>query len=509
MARRDPYPHLPLIEDWAAQSTLRLLWDRLGALREGTTLERSRLADDAETAGTLQGLLLEVQQLLSREGGLRLRKREVDPIGQLEILSNQYFAIENQPTLPIFCHYMEAFSRYTRNASEVQDQLVAIANAGYGGIRFLDILNNQPNWFNREVGPRNIEVDGVPIDATTDYYAKLHEFLLDCKSLGLRVNWSRGDLSPYSQSELEEHFTNLGLIAARVGVDVIAVFEAVNEYYDNGVDLAALPSLLDAFSEKAGTTMLRALSSPQPGPTGNLVGGALATHSEGMPLAMVHGDRRQDLVYKMQEIYDLRNGFIIGATWWPDKPVWQDEPPGSGTSTTGESSQMDEQGLSLMALLSLLCEQPYSVVLKNGVYWNSSLSSDVGFHHVPAAISLLPDDLMQWETLTNNVHSARADIEIDCPAGPPYLSDLSRTIPFITQRISLSRGKIAAVLYGGKGTLTIRARQRRITGSIYRIVLGAPYVSLVGAFDMESGGTHTLGYDPDTVRGCLIIGSMG
>ena len=221
MARQRPFPHLPLVEDPAVQSSARLLWDRVAALHDGVGEEQAALIAGARAAEAIPALLRREQFLFGYDAlGLPHRRGPSPPTtpetAQLTVINNGYYVRNGQPVLPIMCHYMEAFSRYTRNENQVTDELTAIKEAGYTGIRFLDVLNGQPYWVGREVNPINVTSNGVFVDKTTQYYAKLKNFVSLCKDLGLLVNWSRGDLIPYSVAQRAEHFANVGAIANEV-----------------------------------------------------------------------------------------------------------------------------------------------------------------------------------------------------------------------------------------------------------------------------------------------------
>ena len=498
MARQRSFPHLPLVQDAAVQSSARLLWDRVGALHDGVGQEQTALAAGARAAGDIPALLERERLLLTYSGdGFRPGTGgPTAPADQLAIINNQYYERNGQPLLPIMCHYMEAFSRYTRNESQVADELSAIKAAGYTGIRFLDILNNQPFWTGREVNPINVNRGGISITKTSNYYGKLKDFLLLCESTGLLVNWSRGDLQPYSSSQREDHFSNVGTVAREVGINTIAVFEGVNEGFDNGIsDIASLLPLLNIFSQQAGASMLRALTSPQ---TAEAVD-VLADHSYGVPLAMAHGARGGNLAAKLGAIHAIRRDY------WPGKLVWQDEPPGTATSGTTNQYEMDEQGLALMAVESLICDQAYSVMLKNAVKWNDTLSDDAGFYTVPAAVAMLPNDLMQWSHILGRENSGAELTSVD----PSILG------PAVDQRFNLEQGKIVAIVYpfvslaaGGTDT-RIRSVNRRWVGSAYKFISDSPYVEEFDTFDLEKDEEQTLDYDPEDVRGCLLLGSVG
>lgn len=501
MAKRPPFSHLTQVKDMAAQATMRLLWDQFEVLQERTEREQSVLAGGLKTSTVVPGLIRRAQQI--QASGVAEPPDTgppppppLPPSSQLTIVDNQYFQRDGQPVLPIFCHFMEAFSLYTRDPATVTSELTAIANAGYTGIRFLDVLNGQPYWEGREINPIDVESEGIDIDATPDYYTELEDFLTLCRDKGLLVNWSRGDQYPYSQDDRETHFTNLGNLANNIGIDVIGVFEGVNEYFTNGVELDTLLPLMVRFSDEAGTGMIRALSSPYIAEAA----GNLAETSDGVPLAMAHGLREGNLITKMRAIYSVREDF------WPGKPVWQDEPPGSGTGSTEEQDEMDEQGLPLMAVLSLLCDQPYTVVLSNGVRFYDAISDEVGFATVPAAVAALPNDLMQWPQVITAGDTAA---ELESPDGDPSISGPGADNPWIDQRFDLAQGKLAAVIYGGAGTIRIRPRHRKWVGNVYKFTDDSPYLELVNSFNLEKDEIQELSYNPDDVRGCLILGDVG
>ena len=239
--------------------------------------------------------------------------------------------------------------------------------------------------------------------------------------------------------------------------------------------------------------MLRAVSSPR---TAEMPG-TLASHAQGVPIAMAHGARGGNLATKLAAIR------VVRADYWPGKLVWQDEPPGTTSSATANQHEMDDQGLALMAVQSLLHDQAYTVMLKNAVRWNDTLADDAGFRTVPAAIAKLPNDLMQWPQAMRRLQDGAELI----PA------DASIEGPGIDQRFDLSQGKIAATVYslqspGGANT-RIRSTNRRWVGSAYKFTNDSPYVEEFDTFDLEKDEEQTLDYDPSAVRGCLLLGEIG
>ena len=506
MAKHRPFPHLPLVDDPAVQASARLLWDRAATLHDGIGEEQAALIAGARAIEDIPALLRQDPTRRSRVDDVKPgRCRPTTRIHESQLITEKFtrtgadwaaFLRDGQPILPIMWHYMEAFSRYTRDRSQVEEELKAIKAAGYTGIRFLDILNVQPFWEGREVNP----IDVPDVAKTERYYEKLEDFLAYCKEIGLLVNWSRGDLEAYSSDQRTEHFTRIGEIACAVGVETIAVFEVVNESDLNGFtdDFEGLLPLLNTFFSKAGTTMLSALSSP-------LVAedeGELARTSAGVPIAMAHGHRGNDLYNKLFAIRVIR----AAGELWPGKAVWQDEPPGAGTSGTDSPEEMDEQGMTLMALQALLHDQAYSVTLKNAVRWNSTFSKDAGFYAVPAAVAKLPNDLMTW------LPAIRSEPNWPIPGVHPKAELIAHDLaqgPLIEQRTSFQQGsgRIAAIAYRKVGVFDtgIRSMKRRWKGSAYRFTNEPPYVVKFDTFDLSKGDHTSLNF-PSGTRGYLLIG---
>ena len=170
------------MEDPAVQSSARLLWDRVATLHEGVGEEQAALIAGARAAEDIPALLQREQFLFGYDALSPRPKGGPSPFispdtTQLTVIGNQYYVRDGQPVLPIMCHYMEAFSRYTRNENQVTNELTAIKEAGYTGIRFLDVLNGQPYWAGREVNPINVISNGVSVNKTTQYYTKLKNFV--------------------------------------------------------------------------------------------------------------------------------------------------------------------------------------------------------------------------------------------------------------------------------------------------------------------------------------------
>lgn len=296
--------------------------------------------------------------------------------------------------LPTLCHFGEAFSAFVRRPAEVIRQLKAIADAGYHGIRFWDILGyydqNRPGdskawkaWAGKEVTPVEfIAFSGRVIPPTPDYYVQLEKFLHALRALGLTAHHSRGDCNSIPFSAILAHCMKVSEVQQKVGLEVICLNEALNEAWQNGVpEPERLDQMLTMFSPRT----LRATSAGTSEHPDDMMP-MLTAHAD---VWAVHGDRG---AYKLEHIFAL--GYNGPGRLSP-KPGWQGEPtgPGQGVSVGREDSP---EMLGLMAASALMTRQAWVYMSGFGVFWDGAIESQPGFYEVAQVKDMLPRDVMTF-----------------------------------------------------------------------------------------------------------------
>jgi hypothetical protein len=316
-------------------------------------------------------------------------------VGQLRT-AHGGFTDDNGPLNPCFCHFMEAFSAFVRRPDEVRHQLAAIAEAGYHGIRFLDILGFYDSyWIGREVTPYTFTAhSGATIHATQNYYAQLEEFLVACGAAGLAVHHSRGDLNGLTPSQLFEHADRVARIYSDIGHHVCALAEGNNEDWQNGaLGPVNLRRMVLPFRERH---ILTGSSCP-PGASEERTD--LLEYRVGVDVSIVHGYRGGHWWDKARHCFSLGyEGKVF--------EIWQGEPtgPGNDVSATENRSELEDPvwgpaRLCAMALNAALAKQAWTYMSGFGVRWNGPIESQPGFRDVPAALRLLPEDLATFSRL--------------------------------------------------------------------------------------------------------------
>lgn len=404
------------------------------ARQQGQSAEEAR-AMAVRTVCGWYGLPLPVPPVVGLQGRL-----QVDRLG---------FRDAAGPVLPLFCHFGEAFSAFTRRPAEVRDELARIKAAGYHGIRFWDVLGFwDMAWRGREVSPVPFTAhSGAGVRATPNYYGQLADFLRLCQDLQLKVHHSRGDMNSWTTPMIEQHLLQVAQVQQAVGLDVVAINEVCNEAWQNGVpspdELKRLAGLLPR-----GT--IRATSAAN-----DDYGGEVPSSFDqfALDVHIVHGYRGGDTHNRIGHI------MAVGYETVPEKkvPVWQGEPAGPGSGVTvGQENHVE--GLCLMAMMALSTHQGWVYMSSHGVFWNGSLSTMPGFAEVPKACAVIPADIQNgWDIFhggerwrDKRIFEANADGTLRCD--------------------HMVRGaQFQALIYGTPKAWTIPVR-RSFTGEIIRPV---------------------------------------
>lgn len=313
--------------------------------------------------------------------GARLSAHPSPLVGRLRI-ENGVFRDDTGPVLPIFCHFGEAFSRYTRDRDAVRRQLDVIAQAGYHGIRFWMALTNR-YWAGREVSEA----------FTRDYWGNLRDFLRDLEARQLRAVISQGDISPADIPDRVGHMRQLADVLDQVGTaNTTAIIEGGNESWQNGESDPRKLAQFVQLIENRHPEVLKTLSSP-PGETPAELD---AWSVDPADMFDVHGYRGGNWWDKVRHI------FSIAYEGNPKRRLgWQGEPtgPGDAVSVTQNKQELDDDTLAGMAAMSLVSRQAWCYMSGQGVRFDSPIEAQPGFFSVPRVRDALPRDVMGFQRL--------------------------------------------------------------------------------------------------------------
>lgn len=292
------------------------------------------------------------------------------------------FLDDTGPVLPIFCHFGEAFSRYTRDRDAVRRQLDTIAQAGYHGIRFWTVLSGQ-YWAGREVTEA----------FTPDYWGQLRDFLLDIRARQLRAVISQGGTTPQDIPDRRAFARRLSDVLDQTGTaDVVAIIEGANESWQTGEpDPRRLAEFVGWIHDRH-PEVLYTISSP-PGETRDELNAWSLPPAD---LFDVHGYRGGHWWDKVRHI------FSITYEGQPDKRLgWQGEPtgPGAAVSVTQNKQELDDDTLPAMAAMSLMARQAWCFMSGAGVLFDYPIDQEPGFWTVPRVRAALPADVMSFSRL--------------------------------------------------------------------------------------------------------------
>lgn len=384
----------------------------------------------------------EIENEIDRIHGREPRWGELDPLppppppiaGQLRS-DGRGFLDDSGPVLPLGCHFGEAFSAFVRRPDAVKAQLEVIKAAGYDFVRFWDVLGYYPAWLGREVTPSPFTSrDGRSIRATPDYYEQLRRFLRACADIGLRVQWSRGDMNAFSTAAWQAHFSRLADLAAETST-TIALFEGLNEAWQNGADH---PTFLLGYTDIVRQRVPQALYGLSCPPGASEDPEPVREWSPSGMLPIIHGfrggtyaDRIRHIFSEGYEVFPLINRRL----------GWQGEPSGPGSGVTvGQTN--NTEALVLMAAMSLMARQTWVYMSGRGVFWDGPIQDQLGFAEVPQMRAKFPKDLMRWPTLCHGGQTWQ---------GARVFVDDSNGARRRDQAIS-SDGRVMAVCYGTKAS---------------------------------------------------------
>jgi len=390
------------------------------------------------------------------------------------------------PVLPLLCHFGEAFSAWVHHRrDDVRAELRVIKDAGYLGIRFWDVLGyhdrNRPGepswtaWAGKAVTPVGFTAwSGARVDATPNYYTQLSEFLGVVKELGLLVHHSRGDLNGMTWQQIVDHVTLVGSVQRAVGLEVVAVNEALNEAWQNGVPE---PEKLKELCRLMPSATIRGTSAGDDG-----YGGETPEMLNKMKfqVAMIHGYRGGESVNRIAHIHALYQTLVDAGV-----PGWQGEPAGPDSSVATEGNV---EALCLMAAMALSVKQGYVNHPANGAFWKSTMTQSPGFWEVPKVVKLLPVDIMSW----NVIHGGDRFRGTRVFAAPPT-HDWR-----VDQMFKPDSRQFQAILYGKPGTYHVPVERS------CKVEIIHPVTHERHGFVLEKGQSWAVSFE----RGRLIQGEL-
>jgi hypothetical protein len=211
-------------------------------------------------------------------------------VGQLRALGNG-FADDTGPRQVRFTSWFPALRIWRDDRAEAERTLDLIAEAGWHGIRIFTAVGSSW-WDGREVVPYTyVRDDGRQIWVWPDYGTVLESFLAACLARGLRLHLTAGDLQivapGWDQKVMLAQF--VARAANTVGPEVIGLYEACNEGWQNGVETPyAARQLCSAFHSICPQPLVGTSSPPSD------EGADQLAWSEGMPILIMHGPRDRE-----------------------------------------------------------------------------------------------------------------------------------------------------------------------------------------------------------------------
>lgn len=288
------------------------------------------------------------------------------------------FRDDSGPVLPVLCHAGDLFSRYARGqVAEVRALLAAIAGAGYHGVRTWTVLAGD-YWRGREVGPQ----------ATAHYWALVADFARELDAAGLGWLVSQGDALRVVTTTAEREAFARRLVET-LPRDVVLGVDCGNEVWQNGEpDPARLVPMARVFAA-AWPDVALSLSSP-PGEEKHELD---AWSLDPATVFDVHGYRGGHWWDKVRHI------FSIPYEVRPARPLgMQSEPFGPGALVSASQNKHELHGdvMRAAAVMSLMARQAWVYFSGPGVMSDAGedLRAMPGFAETPAAVALLPRDVM-------------------------------------------------------------------------------------------------------------------
>ena len=441
-------------------------------------VDTGELLGDAERIGAWESFETEGWIDAIRGGGVTLLHGRMTHQGRVLVDATG-------PRAYAVCHFMEAFSLFTRNEGTARAQLEAVARV-YPAIRVCDTLGYYDYWRGREVAPHAFTAKGgYGVPATPDYWGALVRFYQVLASLGLKAHHSRGDLQMFgSRSAIRDHIAQVCRTLRDAGLqDVVEIHEVCNEPPYNGVKTPADARYLAGAirTETPGTLVCHGAPGNSEEPD------ELRAWAEGADVGSVHGLRPGPWVDVLRHIFSIRR-----EGWGdPNQCGIQGEPFGPGSDVSGTRHDGDPLGrsddvefLAAAGLLSTLTAQRWCYMSGYGVRWNGDLHRQPGFGEVARAVSSLPNDVFGWDT----TRGGSSNNPFRSPTGYHGDPGVSSGPARIDGAIA-GDGRYGVLVYGGKAPYVVAA-----TRALAFDIVNPATLQVEQTGTLAAGQTLTLSY---------------
>jgi hypothetical protein len=343
-----------------------------------------------------------------------------------------------------------------RRPAEVETQLRIIKDADYDCIRFWDNLGEySEGWRGKEISPFSwTNGDGVRVEAAPHYYDQLKRFLQLLKRVGLNAQHSRGDLGRAKPAvplaQVVQHSNQIAALYDVVGWDVLALYEANNEDFQNGnFGLAGLLRIVEPIKARGAL-----VASSCPGGCSEEKA-ELRAYSRGFSVRYYHSDRGGDAVHRLMARFSIGYDAPQEAPFlgWDGEPIGPKHDPGPGVSI---NSTEDAEEIGLLHTMTLVGARSASTYMsQRGVFWTGPIHRQSGFYVTPrmrAVLRTFAPDVMRWPLY----HGARREAVLRSPDG--YMGDagVSHGPARLDQAVSTDRRRVVALIYGGRSPRRVR-----------------------------------------------------
>jgi len=325
--------------------------------------------------------------------------------GTLRCVDGRYFADDLGAVSPRGFHFGEIFSIWLRDPVRARALLRQVLAAGFDFVRpwfTLNVGNRFDSyWVGRDCGPK----------FWPTYYTEVQAFLEFCALIGLRVQFSFGDLKSFNDAEENALFDGIADIFDRspLAKSAVILFEGLNEARDTGDRDDKEPQEIERLVNRVRTRhpdLLYALSAY----TGHEDAETLRAWTPSwMRFILVHSYRAGTLSDKirhlMNECYELAKAVREGL-----RISWRGEPCGTGkyvSATDNTHEMLDPQAMHLYCLAQNLGPGSVMYFSSVGVICDEPLEAMAGFDSVCALLDLLPRGIGAWDRLFHGGASNR------------------------------------------------------------------------------------------------------
>jgi hypothetical protein len=319
----------------------------------------------------------------------------VDPVdpgenrlkGVIRILSGEKgFTDDTGQVNPVFCHVGDLVSLWCRGKRDIAHEIMRdVVKAGYHGIRAWTVLGmpGQPYWAGREVGPH----------IQADYWQQIGELAAAFQRYELYWLISQGDMAANftSTNERCDFMRKLAETVKPYGIGFGV--DGGNEAWQNGeADPNRLRAIVDAFRDVYPLEVWSLTDGPE--------------------------ESKENLDKYDGSVYDV-HGYRGGHSWDKTRHIFsipyegkperrlgiQSEPtgPGKHVSVTDNKEELNTDVQCLLAIQSTQCRQVWVYFSGPGVksVVPERLQDMPGFWDTPAAVALLPKDVMAFSSLVH------------------------------------------------------------------------------------------------------------